>query len=114
MVPLKAAKETGKARPIAPQQKPARRKPSRATASKHGVLKDPKQVFSDEEWYDMVATAAYFRAESRGFEGGAAEDDWYQAEAELRERMASAEDTFDMESRESPETDRNDIQRKGA
>ena len=113
MVPLKAAKETGRTHRMAPQQKPARRKPSRATASKHGVLMDPKQEFSDDEWYDMVATAAYFRAESRGFEGGASEDDWYQAEAELREQMARAEDAYDMESRESPDSDRSDIERKG-
>ncbi len=43
----------------------------------------------------MVATAAYYRAESRGFEGGNSEDDWYEAEAELRERLAFAEDEAD-------------------
>lgn len=59
----------------------------------------------------MVATAAYFRAESRGFEGGSPEDDWYEAEAELREQLAGAGETFDMD--ESPETTRSDIERKG-
>lgn len=95
-------------------QRSVHRKPALTAKSRHGVLADPKREFTDDEWYDMVATAAYFRAESRGFEGGSPEDDWYEAEAELRERMASAEDTFDMESGESPETDRNDIERKGA
>jgi hypothetical protein len=38
----------------------------------------------------MVATAAYYRAEARGFEGGSAQDDWYEAEAELRERFSAA------------------------
>jgi len=39
------------------------------------------------DWQDMIATAAYFRAEKRGFAGGSAEEDWYEAEAELRERF---------------------------
>jgi hypothetical protein len=98
---------------VPPQQKAARKRPARAGASKHGVVSDPKSEFGDDEWYDMVATAAYFRAESRGFEGGSPEDDWFEAEAELREQMARAEDTYDMESRESPDTNRSDIERKG-
>ncbi|MBI1395914.1 MAG: DUF2934 domain-containing protein [Betaproteobacteria bacterium] len=32
----------------------------------------------------MVAEAAYFRAERRGFLGGSPEEDWFAAEAELR------------------------------
>lgn len=39
------------------------------------------------DWQDMIATAAYYRAEKRGFAGGSAEEDWYEAEAELRERF---------------------------
>lgn len=39
------------------------------------------------DWQDMIATAAYYRAEKRGFEGGSAEQDWYEAETELRERF---------------------------
>lgn len=87
----------------APQpRKPARKKPARATKSRHGGLADFRNQFGDDEWYDMVATAAYFRAESRGFQGGSPEDDWYEAEAELREQLAGAGETFDMD--ESPET----------
>jgi len=52
---------------------------------------DPRNEFSDEEWHEMVATAAYFRSASRGFEEGSADEDWYEAEAELRERFSSAE-----------------------
>jgi DUF2934 family protein len=37
-----------------------------------------------EEWYRLVAVAAYLRAEGRGFEGGSAMDDWFTAEAELK------------------------------
>ena len=57
--------------------------------------RDPRLEFSDEEWHDMVATAAYFRAESRGFEGGSPDEDWYEAEAQLREQLARAEDEAD-------------------
>jgi len=113
MVPARTSKETGKAKRSPPQQRAARNKPARATASKHGIVLDPKSEFSDEGWYDMVATAAYYRGESRGFEGGSPEDDWFEAEAELREQMARAEDTYDMVSRESPDTNRSDIERKG-
>lgn len=37
-----------------------------------------------DQWDRMVAEAAYFRAEKRGFVGGSPEEDWYAAEAELR------------------------------
>ena len=37
-----------------------------------------------EEWYRLVAVAAYLCAEGRGFEGGSALDDWFTAEAELK------------------------------
>jgi hypothetical protein len=35
-------------------------------------------------WQRMVAEAAYFRAEQRGFVGGSPEQDWFEAEVELR------------------------------
>jgi hypothetical protein len=94
----------------APQpRKTSPRKTARAVKSRHGVLADSRVQFSDEEWNDMVATAAYFRAESRGFEGGSPEDDWYEAEAELREQLAGAGETFDMD--ESADTTRGDNER---
>jgi len=40
--------------------------------------------FSPEQWQEMVSTAAYFRAERRGFESGSPLDDWFEAESELR------------------------------
>ena len=36
------------------------------------------------EWQRRVAEAAYFRAERRGFVGGTPEQDWFEAEEELR------------------------------
>ena len=35
----------------------------------------------------MIAEAAYYRAEARGFDGEATMDDWLQAELEIDERL---------------------------
>jgi len=49
------------------------------------------------QWQRMVAEAAYFRAERRGFVGGSPEQDWFEAEFELRRALgdtgARKEDT---------------------
>ena len=75
----------------------ALKRPSVAARSKHGKTEDPRNEFSDDEWRDMVATAAYYRAEERGFEGGSTEDDWYEAEAELRERFSAADSDIETD-----------------
>lgn len=38
---------------------------------------------------EMIATAAYFLAERRGFSGGGDLDDWLTAEADIDRRLAS-------------------------
>lgn len=43
------------------------------------------RTFSGEDRYRMIAEAAYFRAESRGFEHGSDLDDWLSAEVEIDE-----------------------------
>jgi hypothetical protein len=73
-------------------------KSKRVVGTIHQKTADPRSEFSDEEWQDMVATAAYFRAEARGFEGGSAEDDWYEAEAELRERLSAGDSSVEADS----------------
>jgi hypothetical protein len=70
----------------------SRTKPKQAAGNKHQEGADPRGECSNEAWRDMVSTAAYFRAEARGFEAGSAEDDWYEAEAELREQLARAQE----------------------
>jgi ribosomal protein L29 len=40
----------------------------------------------------MIAEAAYFRAERRGFNGGDAVRDWHEAEAEVDARLQELED----------------------
>lgn len=41
-----------------------------------------------DAWREMVATAAYHRAEARGFIGGSSEQDWFEAEAEIMAGLA--------------------------
>jgi hypothetical protein len=89
----------------------ARKRPAIAAGSKHGKTEDPRNEFSDEEWRDMVATAAYYRAEARGFEEGSAEEDWYEAEAELRERFSAADS--DIETVSTSGGDATDIETTG-
>ncbi len=56
---------------------------SKVTATKP---KAPKLKVTPEQRHFMIAEAAYYRAESRGFEGGYEWQDWMDAEAEI-ERM---------------------------
>ena len=39
------------------------------------------------EIYEMIAEAAYYRAQKRGFAPGLEEDDWRAAEAEVMDRL---------------------------
>ena len=79
--------------------------------SRHQTIREPRAEFSEDVWHEMVSTAAYFRAEARGFESGSTDGDWYEAEAELRERFSDVErkaekgsnsdgDAVDIEARE--------------
>jgi len=51
---------------------------------------------SPEERYRMIAEAAYFRAEKRGFVGGDIAEDWVQAEAEIDRMLQSREKGLGM------------------
>ena len=95
--------------------KPPRKRPLKhapvAAGSKHGKTEDPRIEFTDEEWRDMVATGAYYRAEARGFEGDAADEDWYVAEAELRERFSAGDSGVETDSTSGG--DATDIETRG-
>jgi Protein of unknown function (DUF2934) len=92
MVTAHTSNEPGKGRRVSQQPKskptPTRKKSSPVAQAKPVAPKVTRSHFNDDEWYDMVATAAYYRAQSRGFEGGSPELDWYEAEAELEEQLA--------------------------
>lgn len=75
---------------VAPAAKPAKApaKP-RATRSKPSAVSNAIQL-TPEERHRVVAEAAYFIAERRGFAGGSSIDDWLQAEAEIDRMLAGS------------------------
>ena len=98
--------------PNVPHATKKKTKSKRVVGTIHQKTADPRVEFSDEEWQDMVATAAYFRAQARGFEGGSADEDWYEAEAELRERFAAPDSQVETISK-NPGGEAVDIETKG-
>lgn len=58
-------------------------KSSAAKKSKAAAGGNGQNLINGEERHDMIATAAYFRAEQRCFDGDCAMDDWLAAEAEI-------------------------------
>jgi hypothetical protein len=47
------------------------------------VLASGKPATNSQMRHDMIARAAYYRAEKRGFSGGSELEDWLEAEAEI-------------------------------
>ena len=74
----RTAKKPGTAIPAAREQ--ALNSAPAATAAASG---DGSTAFSPAERWEMIAIAAYRRAERRGFSGGSPEQDWLDAEAEI-------------------------------
>lgn len=61
------------------------RQPSSAVSAKQSEVRDTTSLpVDDKARYEMVATAAYFFAEQRGFAAGCELDDWLRAEAEIQ------------------------------
>jgi hypothetical protein len=61
----------------------------RARTAKPGAAAQPAQPAADGEdtRREMIAVAAYYRAERRGFVDGLADDDWFEAEREVGLRL---------------------------
>ena len=59
-----------------------------------GTSERPENIISrgvtPEERHQLIAEAAYYRAERRGFAPGAELEDWLEAEAEINRRLAEA------------------------
>ena len=70
-------------RPAANRVKPGARKP-RISSSQHS-----KRTVANPSMAE-IAERAYAYWESRGFEGGSAQDDWFRAERELLEKQSNA------------------------
>lgn len=77
----KASTATPAAKPTAKLKTPAK-KISAPKASKRLPAATKKDITAEER-YQMIAAAAYLRAEQRGFQGGNALEDWVAAEAEI-------------------------------
>ncbi len=75
------AKRTGVARKkIVGAAAPAKTRRKATTAAKPAPS---RHAITPEERQRLIAQAAYFRAERRGFTGGSPDRDWLEAEAEI-------------------------------
>jgi hypothetical protein len=77
---LRRALEKLQPEPVVPSTPPPAEFPQPALAA----------VPSARDLYDMIAEAAYFRAEKRGFAPGLEADDWQEAEDEVLARFRAA------------------------
>jgi hypothetical protein len=58
--------------------------------SDHRINREHAIAIGDDERRRMIAEAAYYRAQRRGFTNGSPETDWLEAEAEIVALLASA------------------------
>lgn len=76
-----AARSTAK-KQAAPKAAPKKAAP-RTGVKRSGNGEGGKVTISPEQRYRMIAEAAYYHAEKRGFVGGDCAQDWLNAEAEV-------------------------------
>jgi hypothetical protein len=69
-----------------PKTTKAEKPPVRAKSAKRAA-KAPGLVINPGERHQMIALAAYYRAEQRGFMNGDPLQDWLEAEAEVAMRL---------------------------
>jgi len=81
-----ASTQSGKSRnsKVAPAGIPESPQAAAPRTRKTIARKPAAPAMDSTQWQQLVATAAYLRAEARGFAGGSPEQDWFEAEAELR------------------------------
>ena len=76
---VRAAGSAGRSKPAAAAAGEIAARPARNSMSASQV----RVTANGEDRYEMIAIAAYCRAEQRGFNGGDAMQDWLEAEAEI-------------------------------
>ncbi len=59
------------------------KKAAKTTAAKSKITSSKKTAISDQQRYQMIAEAAYYLAEKRGFDGGDTLHDWHEASKEI-------------------------------
>lgn len=83
---------------VSATDKPARRPPIRKPASatpgpaRKATLTSAKLNLAGEDRQQLIAEAAYFRAEQRGFRPGGELDDWLAAEIEVDALLGADDD----------------------
>jgi len=68
------------------RKKAAQPSPAKVTSVRKKTAYSRRQTGDDVDRFQMIATAAYYRAEHRGFTGGDPMEDWLAAEAEINQR----------------------------
>jgi len=80
----KSAKTTRKAPPIVSQAESTPAPKATRAASKTTKVRQPvATITTSEERHRLIAEAAYYLAEKRGFHGGSPEQDWLEAAAQI-------------------------------
>jgi hypothetical protein len=74
---------TKKSKSAKSAKKPATKRKTTAAKATRSRNKPAVINITDEQRLDMIAEAAYFKAEQRGFQGGDPEQDWLAAESEI-------------------------------
>lgn len=87
--PRKAATSKASAARKTPAKAAAPRKSAVGTARSKARVSDSATILTTEDRLRMVRTAAYFRAERRGFAPGHEAEDWLAAEAEVEAQLAA-------------------------
>lgn len=82
--PVRASKSKGATKTTLPSPDVARAPVARIKAKKGSTAPSAVPALNAEERNRLVARAAYFRAEKRGFAPGYELQDWVEAEAEVR------------------------------
>lgn len=55
----------------------------KAKSGKSAEVSNEQDIAKNEDRHNMIATAAYYHAEQRGFDGVSEMQDWLEAEAEI-------------------------------
>jgi len=79
-----------KSKPANPATSPAAK---RTRPAQRPELPPARPAIDAEVRRQMIARAAYYRAEQRGFAGGSELQDWLEAEAEIDQMLAGSQST---------------------
>lgn len=76
-------------KPLKPESRKATTTAKKPAAMNENIKEITNSIttIKPEERYKMIAQAAYFRAEARGFSGGDPNEDWTQAEIEVDQQL---------------------------